>query len=479
MASFNEAIVLPEAFEAPTIDIVQREATHVGSRYEGAVSVATGRREGHGKYMYPNSFFTYEGEWLNGKKHGRGRLSLGQDGDYYEGDFELGEILGQGSQYWRDGTVYTGQFVSGERHGQGGIERPDGSMYSGAWARNKYSGQGELLLPGGDTYTGQFKAHKYHGQGVFTQPSADRRYDGCFEAGLFEGEGELKERGGAFVYTGQFQADSMAGEGKGTDTASGIAYSGAWKANQPTSRSVAWDMAAAKDHERAGESFISASEALREEAADQQDPAAADPKAKAKAKGKAAAAPVATEEPNEKGPELELFPGQLFPEVVLRLVDSDSNPFSGESGRRWKVTMFRERRVPKEEDPSEMEILRREVRFGDERKTYVDPLDEAQATEPAAKGGKGKSPSPEPPAEDASATPEPEPYAGEASMDGAVGDQGEVVIGNGEAWRLPVHLLPLIYWLRIEDTTEGISSESFCQLLPPLEFPIRVKAPPE
>merc|ERR1719440_1200306 len=195
-----------------------------------------------------------------------------------------------------------------------------------------------------------------------------------------------------------------------------------------------WDLAAPQDSGRDGESYISFSETLREEASDQLEGVSADPKAKAKAKGKAAPSPTPGDE--EKGPELELTAGQPFPEVVLRLLDAEEKPLPGESGRRWKVTMFRERKFPKQEDPSEMETLRREVRFGDLRKTYLDPLDPEPAEDPKAKaktapkakaGGKS---SPEPPSEEGRESPELPPYAGEASVDGAMSEQGELVIGN-------------------------------------------------
>lgn len=473
----TDPVVIPEAYVAPTITVAQRQATHVGSRYEGSVSITTGRRDGVGKYFYPNSFFTYEGEWVDGKKHGRGRMDFGDAGGFYEGDFDQGEIRGQGSQCWPDGTVYTGQFADGERNGQGTIDRSDGSCYNGAWQWNKYGGQGELMLPNGDCYIGEFKSHKYHGKGVLTQPQADRRYEGLFEAGLFEGDGELKERGGAFVYVGQFKANSMSGQGKGTDPASAISYSGAWTDNAPVGCSASWDVAALSTaEENANESYLTKSELLREEAVDQANGAAADPKAKAKAAPKAAPkkGEVVEEEPPVLGPELEVLAGQPFPEVVLRLVDAEKNAFLGESGRRWKVTMYRERQAPKEGEPSEMEVVRREIRFGDERTVYRDPLDpEVPAGKEAAKGG--KAPSPPPPAEDDEAAPE--PYTGEASMDGAIGDNGELIIGGIPAWGVPVHLQPMIYWLRVEDTTEDVSPESFCQMLPPLEFPFRITVP--
>jgi hypothetical protein len=463
-------------YAAPTIAIKQREATHVGSRYEGEVSVKTKRREGEGTYMYPNSFFTYQGQWLDGKKHGRGRLSF-SDGGYYEGDFEQGEINGQGSQRWPDGAVYTGQFINGERHGEGRIDRSDGSTYSGTWQRNKYSGKGELTLPNGDCYIGELSNHKFHGKGVLTQPKADRRYEGLFQTGLFEGEGELRENGGKFVYVGQFKSGCMCGEGRGSDVPSGIVYAGAWEANQPTRRSVSWDLRApATAEDRAGESFVPASQALREEAANQLNPVDVDPKAKGKAKAKAKGKDVApSPEPEDTniGPSLELTAGETLPEIVLRIVDNEQQVLC-ESGRRFRISMFKERREPKKEDPSTFNVLRREVRFGDMRQTYVDPLDEPPSEAPPQK----PPPSPSPNGEDAVAGDEEKeegPSIGEACIEDVVGEQGAITIGNSDAWLLPVHLSRLIYWLRVEDVTQ-IGSQSFFEALPPLEIPVRVKS---
>jgi hypothetical protein len=57
---------------------------------------------------YPDGY-RYEGEWLDGQRHG------------------------QGIATYPDGTVYTGQFVEGQREGTGEIVMPDGFRYSGEW----------------------------------------------------------------------------------------------------------------------------------------------------------------------------------------------------------------------------------------------------------------------------------------------------------------------------------------------------------
>jgi hypothetical protein len=83
--------------------------------YEGKVDRSL--RNGYGKCTFKNGLFAYEGEWLDGKMHGRGKLVLG-DAGMYEGDFRLNEITGTGLRQWPDGSTYSGEFLEGERHGQ-------------------------------------------------------------------------------------------------------------------------------------------------------------------------------------------------------------------------------------------------------------------------------------------------------------------------------------------------------------------------
>ena len=85
--------------------------------------------------------------------------------------------------------------------------------------------------------------------------------------------------------------------------------------------------------------------------------------------------------------------------------------------------------------------LRRPVNFGDQRVSYVDPLDEAEgAPKKSGSGGKGKgTPLPDEPLEP--------PKVGEEHLEGIIGSGG-ALLGGQEEWLLPVHLVPGIYWLR-------------------------------
>jgi hypothetical protein len=75
-------------------------------------------RNGKGHFVYENAFFSYDGEWVNGIKHGKGKLSM-RDGSFYEGDFQEGEIVGEGEFHFANGSTYKGSFYLGEKHGKG------------------------------------------------------------------------------------------------------------------------------------------------------------------------------------------------------------------------------------------------------------------------------------------------------------------------------------------------------------------------
>jgi hypothetical protein len=55
-------------------------------RYVGGIDPQTGLRDGTGTYKYVNPYFTYEGQWDHGVKHGKGILRF-SDGGMIQGDF--------------------------------------------------------------------------------------------------------------------------------------------------------------------------------------------------------------------------------------------------------------------------------------------------------------------------------------------------------------------------------------------------------
>eukprot|EP00928_Gymnodinium_smaydae_P007574 TRINITY_DN12713_c0_g4_i3.p1 TRINITY_DN12713_c0_g4~~TRINITY_DN12713_c0_g4_i3.p1 ORF type:complete len:808 (+),score=195.95 TRINITY_DN12713_c0_g4_i3:77-2500(+) len=404
------------AFGAGTLHVTQSEANHVGARYEGQLSVVTGLREGRGTYYYRNDYFRYEGEWLEGLKHGSGRLGLA-DGGFYDGAFVHGEMTGEGTRNWADGSTYTGDFLEGLRHGMGIFEKPDGTQYNGSWKNGQYSGAGEFLLPrGSGSYIGEFQEHRFHGRGELdlapaaALPSAApageaavpspeisrerrkssrergkrgaarvvaRRYVGEFARGVFEGDGELLEDGDAFAYSGLFRGGLRHGRGLGRDRA-GVVYDGDWIEDGPRQTPARWDLGVPGSEE----SYLPAAERLREEAQNQLSAAAADPK---KDKGKKPDKKGAVEAEPPPGPELELVAGEALPEVALRVVDKSGARVDAESGRRFRVTLYREKKKAAEGGAEDEEIMQCLLNLGDHRPaTWVDPDDPDAAAAAAA-----------------------------------------------------------------------------------------------
>ncbi len=54
----------------------------------------------------------YEGEWRDGHKDGKGKLTTA-DGDVYEGQFKGGKREGEGIERMAGGDVYEGQWREG------------------------------------------------------------------------------------------------------------------------------------------------------------------------------------------------------------------------------------------------------------------------------------------------------------------------------------------------------------------------------
>ena len=59
----------------------------------------------------------YEGEYVNEKKHGKGKYTSA-NGDVYEGDFVEGKKCGQGVFTYSSGNVYSGEYKDGKQNGQ-------------------------------------------------------------------------------------------------------------------------------------------------------------------------------------------------------------------------------------------------------------------------------------------------------------------------------------------------------------------------
>lgn len=82
----------------------------------------------------------YSGEWLAGKRHGKGML-VWDDGSKYEGDWYENYSWGKGKLVYGENECYEGDFVKNCRHGIGKYVC-FGMTYSGDWQDDRQEGFG-------------------------------------------------------------------------------------------------------------------------------------------------------------------------------------------------------------------------------------------------------------------------------------------------------------------------------------------------
>lgn len=102
----------------------------------------------------------WEGDCVNGKANGFGKLLKYKDGEYestYEGDFKNGIREGRGTFTHKDGSVKTGPFVNGQLTGRGTMhDDVDGYRYEGEFVNYRLHGYGIYYQANGAKYEGFF-----------------------------------------------------------------------------------------------------------------------------------------------------------------------------------------------------------------------------------------------------------------------------------------------------------------------------------
>lgn len=202
--------------------------------------------------FYINTFIYYEGPFLNGVPHGKGKLYCVPRILVYDGDFLNGERTGRG-RYYRHGTLcyeggllngvfqdsgveydkdgkavysgvyvqgqrYTGETVGGQASGYGTLHSDDGILrYEGRFLAGQKHGEGkEYICRGKEDYQVEFEGVFAHGQKVFGKSfsiDGKLRYIGEFQNGRPKGQGTLF-RQGVLYYQGSVSGYMPHGRGK-------------------------------------------------------------------------------------------------------------------------------------------------------------------------------------------------------------------------------------------------------------------------
>ena len=124
--------------------------------------------------------FTWDGPSRNGKAHGVGKAVKYNNGVYestYEGEYQNGIRQGKGKFTHMDGSVKVGTFVNGQLTGRGTAELENGTTYEGEFINYRVHGNGKLREGNGSTFEGYFvsdapytgKYTSYKGDVVYIQ----------------------------------------------------------------------------------------------------------------------------------------------------------------------------------------------------------------------------------------------------------------------------------------------------------------------
>lgn len=184
----------------------------------------------------------YEGDWVDGNRHGAGKLTY-NNGDVYVGDFKfhMRDGIGKFTTFVipDDGIgapmpqSYDGQWCKDTMKGSGTMKYPNLDEFLGTWADGKRcAGYGEIHYGLGGVYTGQFDAIKQKcGLGVFVYHDG-RRYNGAFDGDACNGDGTMTYTDGS-VYSGGWVRNQRCGKGC-MEYANGDKYTGEWKDDERT-----------------------------------------------------------------------------------------------------------------------------------------------------------------------------------------------------------------------------------------------------
>ena len=220
--------------------------------YEG--EFLNGKRNGKGKEYYDDTDSIYEGEFLNGEKNGKGKEYFNEGNLIFEGEY-LNNKRWNGNGYYTDNKIiyilkngngsvielnsngtlkFVGEYLNGEKNGIGKEYNKDGKLiFEGKYVKDKKNGEGiEYGFYGNVEFKGEYKNDKkWNGIGY----NVDKRmiydikngkgiirkyYVGVYRDLRFEGEylnGEVNGKVKEYYYRGElcFEGEYLNGERNG------------------------------------------------------------------------------------------------------------------------------------------------------------------------------------------------------------------------------------------------------------------------
>ena len=190
---------------------------HYNGKKEFQGDILDGRKHGKGIEFNMRGRKIFEGNFLFGKRHGKGiefntKGQKEREGTWNDGNFVEGTYFG----YHMNGNLkYEGQVdLCNRPHGQGTTYDADGIIeYSGEYKKGKKWGHGTMYRKGVLQYIGNFKNDKPHGSGVLFYHTMVPCFEGKFVNNEIYGNGKLYYSSGNLHKTGFFKFGRLSGKG--------------------------------------------------------------------------------------------------------------------------------------------------------------------------------------------------------------------------------------------------------------------------
>ena len=212
-------------------------------------NIIDGKKEGKGKLIYPdgtyyegnfkNDLFNgkgifvnnnsiYNGDFLNGKKHGKGKIEIdiiknknsNNNNNYnnenkiekkiYEGDWENDFINGNGIEIIQNENgkiIYNGQFIKGKKNGKGKLILSNGSEYYGDFKNDLLEGNGIFKWNDNKYYNGEWNNNCINGFGILNEE--DKKFIGYFKDDKKNGIGGFIYKESNVIVIGNWSNDKM------------------------------------------------------------------------------------------------------------------------------------------------------------------------------------------------------------------------------------------------------------------------------
>ena len=157
----------PKAQVPVKTDTSKGELTIDGNKYVG--EIINGKPHGKGKMTYLSDDYNwlyYEGEWVDGEPEGEGTVVY-KNGNRYEGSLKNGNLDGKGTFYLANGNREEGFYIDGVQNGPATFYFVDGDYEKHAYKDDNREGPYTYMFADGRKRVGTYVNDKKEGSATF------------------------------------------------------------------------------------------------------------------------------------------------------------------------------------------------------------------------------------------------------------------------------------------------------------------------